>query len=170
MWSRFWRVPSEILTLQWHQVDFDAGVVRLEPGKTKNREGRLFPFTDELRTILEMQWADTASLQRRPGRIIPIKSLYGPWRSACDAAGGPGRMPHDFRRTPVRNLERAGVSRSVAMKLTGHKTESIYRRYAIVAEQDLKDGVAKLALLHQKKSPRVPPALARLDIAAAPSD
>jgi hypothetical protein len=56
------------------------------------------------------------------------------------------------------------------MKLTGHKTESIYRRYAIVAEQDLKDGVAKLALLHQKKSPRVPPALARLDIAAAPSD
>ena len=38
-----WRVPSEILTLRWHQVDFEAGVVRLEPGTTKNREGRLFP-------------------------------------------------------------------------------------------------------------------------------
>src|SRR5207245_4859692 len=115
-----WRVPSEILTLQWHQVDFDASVVRLEPGKTKNREGRQFPFTDELRAILETQRADTASLQRRTGRIIPwvfhrrgapIKSLYGAWRAACKAAGVPGRIPHDFRRTAVRNLERAGVSR-----------------------------------------------------------
>jgi len=145
-----WRVPSEILTLQWHQVDFDAGLVRLEAGKTKNREGRLFPFTEELRTILQAQWADTAGLQRRTGRIIPwvfhrrgvrIKSLYGAWRSACSAAGLPGRIPHDFRRTAVRNLERAGVSRSVAMKLTGHKTEAVYRRYAIVSEADLHEAV-----------------------------
>jgi hypothetical protein len=33
------------------------------------------------------------------------------------------------------------------MKLTGHKTESVYTRYAIVASQDLRDGVAKLAAL-----------------------
>ncbi len=45
----------------------------------------------------------------------------------------------------MRNLERAGVPRSVAMQLVGHKTESIYRRYAIVAEADLRDGAAKLA-------------------------
>ena len=70
----------------------------------------------------------------------------------------------------MRNLERAGVPRSVAMKLTGHTTESIYRRYAIVAEQDLKDGMAKLAVLHQKKSQRVLPAPERLDIAAIASD
>lgn len=59
------------------------------------------------------------------------------------------RIPHDLRHTAVRNLERAGVSRSVAMKLTGHKTESVYRRYAIVAEADLREGVAKLAALHR---------------------
>jgi integrase len=57
-------------------------------------------------------------------------------------------IPHDLRRTAVRNLERAGVSRSAAMKLTGHKTEAVYRRYAIVAESDLREGAAKLAALH----------------------
>ena len=67
------------------------------------------------------------------------------------AAGIPWRIPHDFRRTAVRNLERAGVPRSVAMKLVGHKTESVYRRYAIVAEADLREGVAKLAALHGKR-------------------
>jgi integrase len=55
---------------------------------------------------------------------------------------------HDFRRAAVRNLERAGVPRSVAMQLTGHKTEAVYRRYAIVAEAELREGVAKLATLH----------------------
>ena len=54
-------------------------------------------------------------------------------------------IPHDLRQTAVRNLERAGVSRSVAMQLTGHKTEAEYRRYAIVSEGDLGAGVEKLA-------------------------
>ena len=49
----------------------------------------------------------------------------------------------------MRNLEGAGVPRSVAMKLVGHKTESIYRRNAIVSQRDLAEGVAKLAALRQ---------------------
>jgi integrase len=66
----------------------------------------------------------------------------------------PGMLLHDFRRTAVRNLERAGVSRSVAQALVGHETESIYARYAITNEQDLKDGVAKLAHLGQQDASR----------------
>ena len=56
-----------------------------------------------------------------------------------------GRIPHDFRRTAVRNLERAGVARAVAMELTGHKTEAVYRRYAIVSDADLREAAHKLA-------------------------
>ncbi len=56
---------------------------------------------------------------------------------------------HDFRRTAVRNLERAGVPRSDAMAMVGHVTESIYRRYAISDETSLRESGAKLAALHQ---------------------
>ena len=72
-----------------------------------------------------------------------VKNFRKAWEHACEAAGVPGRIPHDLRRTAVRNLERAGVSRSVAMQLTGHKTESVYRRYAIVSESDLGAGLEK---------------------------
>lgn len=75
----------------------------------------------------------------------PKKSFRRAWRRACLAAGLPGRIPHDFRRTAVRNLDRAGVPRSVAMDLVGHKTESMYQRYDIVAERDLADGVPRYA-------------------------
>ena len=67
------------------------------------------------------------------------------WELACKQAGVPGRLLHDFRRTAVLNLERAGVARSVAMKITGHKTESVYRRYAIVSDSDLREAALKLA-------------------------
>lgn len=76
---------------------------------------------------------------------IHPKALYRRWHDACRKAGVPMRIPHDFRRTAVRNLERAGVPRSVTMKLTGHKTEAVYRRYAIVCEADLTEGLKKLA-------------------------
>jgi hypothetical protein len=78
----------------------------------------------------------------------PIKSFRRAWVTACRKAGIPERLPHDFRRTAVRNLERAGVPRSTAMKMVGHKTESIYRRYAIVDEAMLKEGAVKLQTLH----------------------
>jgi integrase len=155
-----WRVPSELLTLTWGQVDLRAGTLRLEPGSTKNREGRTFYMTPELRATLEAQRAATDDVQRCKGAIIPrvfhrngkpIRSLYGAWESACTAAGCPGRLLHDFRRTAIRNLERAGVSRSAAMKMTGHKTEAVYRRYAIVDEATLRDASAKLARLDESK-------------------
>ena len=77
---------------------------------------------------------------------VHIHTFYEPWREACKAAGIQ-RIPHDFRRTAVRNLERAGVPRTTAMAMIGHKTESIYRRYSIVDQAMLEMGTSKLEAL-----------------------
>lgn len=152
-----WRIYSEILTRRWSHVDFNAGWLRLEPGETKNGEGRMFPLTPGLRAVLERQRERTEALQKATGQIIPwifhrggkpIKSFRRSWLTACKQAGLPGRIPHDFRRTAVRNLERAGVPRSAAMKMVGHRTESIYRRYAIADEAMLREAAVKIAALH----------------------
>jgi integrase len=148
-----WR-RGEVFSLMWSQVDWNGGFVRLEPGMTKNGEGRAFPITPALRAILERRHEYTRRCERAQARIIPlvfhrkgvpVKSFKRSWATACEGAGLPGLLFHDLRRSAVRNLERASVSRSVAMKLTGHKTESVYRRYAIVAESDLREAGAKLS-------------------------
>jgi len=154
-----WR-KQEILDLTWRQVDFRAQEIRLEPGTTKNDEGRTFPFSalPPLRDLVYKQRERTTAVEKKTSTIVtqvfhrngrPILDLRGAWQAACDAAMLPHRLFHDFRRTAVRNLERAGVPRSVAMKLTGHKTEAIYRRYAIVSPGDLQAGVERLARLHE---------------------
>jgi integrase len=149
-----WRIRSEVLPLQWRQVDLKTETVRLEPGTTKTREGRTFIITPELRACLEGQRTATDTLQRQTGQIVPwvfhregrpLQGFRRAWKSACRAAGVPGRIPHDLRRTAVRNLERAGVSRSVAMRMVGHKTQAVYERYAIVDEAMMREGAAKLA-------------------------
>jgi integrase len=147
-----WRMQSEILSLEWRQIDWSGREVRLDPGTTKNREGRTYPFTDELEQVLRTQWAEHEQL-RQAGRVVPIvfhrngrpiRTFRRSWRSACRQAGVPGRILHDFRRTAVRNLERAGVPRSAAMAMVGHKTESIYRRYAIVDAAVLREAALKI--------------------------
>lgn len=161
-----WR-KSEAFSLQWSQVDFDASEIRLEPGTTKNEEDRTFPFRGlpPLQTLLREQRERVRALERKREKIIPwvfhykgerLRSIRTAWVNARKKAGLPDAWIHDLRRSAVRNMERAGVSRSVAMKLSGHKTESVYRRYAIADKSALEEGVEKLASLHDQARSVIP--------------
>ena len=159
-----WRIRSEAMKLQWRHVDFSGRAVRLEVGETKNNDGRVFTFTSELEEVLRAQEAYTRAVQVKQGRICPwvfhrngrpIRDCYTAWRNACLKVGlgtkdpktkriKAQRIPHDFRRTAVRNLVNAGVPEKVAMQMTGHKTRSVFDRYHIVSPGDVERAAALL--------------------------
>ena len=139
-----WRV-SEIAGLTWSQVDLDNGIVRLEVGETKNDEARTVYLDDELREVFHRQW----ELRKQAKKLLPyvflnhdtddkVKRFDKAWKTACKDAGIGVRLFHDFRRTAVRNMVRSGIPESVAMKVSGHKTRSVFERYNIVNDADLK--------------------------------
>src|SRR4026208_919945 len=99
----------------------------MDPGVSKAGEGRTFPITAPLKELLSRRKKDRiedcALVFHQSGKAIPDAA-------AREAAQLPGLIPHDRRRSAVRQMERARVPRQVAMRLVGHRTESIYRRYA----------------------------------------
>lgn len=152
VWFAFftgWR-KSEILGLRWEHVDREAGVLYLYD--TKNDEPRTFPYgaLPQLRELLDRQRAQAV----KAGRIVPwvfhrggrqVGDFRKVWKAALAQVGMEGRWFHDLRRSAIRNFERAGVSRSTAMQLSGHKTASVYERYAISDAQAKQEAVAKIA-------------------------
>jgi hypothetical protein len=89
---------------------------------------------------------------RNSERIMTFRTA---WKKACKAAGCPGKLIHDMRQSAVRTFERAGIPRSVATSIVGHKTESIYRRYAIVDEAMRREAAARLDAWVQSPPPAV---------------
>jgi integrase len=102
-------------------------------------------------TELEQRWPDSPWLFHRNGRRLD-PHLNG-WKGACKRAGVPNLLFHDLRRTAIRNMERAGVPRRVAMEISGHRTEEVYRRYDIVSPKDLRLAATKMeAYLAESKT------------------
>lgn len=146
-----WR-SREALTLEVRQVNIDEGVVTLDGAQSKNKQPRAFYFgaLDELREVLTKQIASSERLTRARSKIVkavfhtpsgdPVRDadFRKAWVGARKAAGYPNKLIHDFRRTAARNLVRAGVPETVAMKLTGHKTRSMFDRYNITSGEDLR--------------------------------
>jgi integrase len=85
-------------------------------------------------------FGSTYVFERSPGK--PVKDFRIAWANACKVAGAPGRVPHDLRRSRARALTRAGVPQSIAMRLLGHKTPSMFLRYDVAATEDLAEAVA----------------------------
>ena len=147
---------GEILALRWSQVDLVERVVRLEPGETKNDEGRTIPLPDDLYEMLKIQretrdhyFPESPWVFSRAGQ--QILDFRKAWETACKAAGlvdedgEPAKLFHDLRRTGVRNLLRSGSNEKVAMAISGHKTRSVFDRYNIVNESDIKAAGRRLS-------------------------
>ena len=80
-----------------------------------------------------------------------IQSFAKAWNTACEKAGYAGKLVHDLRRTGVRNLIRAGVPQSVAMKISGHKDGRIFARYNIVDTRDVAEAMRRVSQYEQEK-------------------
>ena len=139
-----WRL-GEVTGLTWDKVDLKRGVVRLDPGDAKNSEPRSVAVDAEVLEVLNRQW----KLRGKSGAILPfvflnakgtdrIKQFVKTWKTACKNAQVGKRLFHDFRRSAVRNMVRAGVPERVAMTISGHKTRSVFERYNVVSEEDLR--------------------------------
>jgi integrase len=139
-----WR-KEEISCLTWSQVDRENWIVTLNPGETKNDEARTIYLDEELRSVFKNQWEARKQGQTLTPYVFPnrdgkgkIKDFRKAWRKACKDTGLGNKIFHDFRRTAVRNMIRAGIPERVAMMISGHKTRSVFDRYNIVNDTDLK--------------------------------
>ena len=167
-----WR-KEEILSRTVDKVNMHEGTIRLDPGETKNEDGRIYYMNDEVKEAIAEALANRnpacSYLFQRDGE--QIKDFRGAWESACIEAGFcevvtdeegeqtkiPTKLFHDYRRSAVRDMVRSGIPEGVAMKISGHKTRSVFDRYNIVSDQDLREAAAKKQAYHEKQSKVIVP-------------
>ncbi len=174
-----WRA-GELLNLTWDKVDLKQGIISLNPGETKNENARTIylneELTKEMKTLQSNRHLGCPFVFHHNGK--KIKRITRAWKTACIKAGLceplkdekgelvvrrikkgkvkekvvmiPTKLFHDFRRTGVRNMIRAGIPERVAMMVSGHKTRSVFDRYNIVSDQDLKEAAKKMQAYHEK--------------------
>lgn len=159
-----WRV-SELLNLRVNQIDLLNRTITLNPGETKNDEGRVVIMTDVVHQLLAQ-----CAVGKQPSDFVftrdnrkPVREFRYVWKAICTEAGVPERLFHDPRRTGMRNMVRAGIPERVAMQISGHKTRAIFDRYHIVSEGDLRQAAIamdehrrKMADLAEETNVQVP--------------
>ena len=175
---------GEILSLRWSQVDLERGTLSLSALDTKTHAARVVPIAAEplmmLRNLRAKRDALCPSFEMvfhrlpRPQErkhfppLLPLGDFRKAWEDACCASGlgqmvGPdgakvyrGLLFHDLRRSGARFLIRSGIHPHVTMKITGHKTDSMLRRYNIVDERDLRDAAKRLGDYMNAQEPEQP--------------
>jgi len=140
---------GELRRMRRDQVGFKRNQIRLNPGETKNKRGRVLPMHGEMSHWLEMQKAIRDAefptclyVFHHEGN--PIVDFRKAWKSATQRADLTGTLFHDLRRSAVRNMREAGIPENVAMEISGHRTRSVFERYNIVSDRDLKAAAEKM--------------------------
>jgi integrase len=155
---------GEVFSLEWKQVNLTEGKLYLNAQDTKTDTPRVLYLTGDLLRVLatwkercESKWPACPWICHYGG--VRLERLRRSWRTACTRVGlgqmvfdpekgrrvWEGKIPHDFRRTAIRNVLRAGVPEKIAMAISGHKTRSVFDRYNIVNETDLAKAVKSLS-------------------------
>jgi len=146
---------DEIRNLRWNQVNLAEKIVALNPMETKNEEGRPLYLNEdllnEMHNLHSNRHLGCPYVFQRDGQ--QIKDSRWAWKNACIKAGlfriakdeqgkeikVPSKIFHDLRRTAVRDMVRSSVPERVAMRISGHKTRSVFDRYNIVSDKDLEE-------------------------------
>lgn len=154
-----WR-RAELLSRTWADMDVKAGRLYLDRSTAKNRQPKGFPLGEVpwLDDTLDEQWAKKGEVEKRTGRIVDslfffyggkkagarVKHFRRSWKRACEEAGLTGLRFHDLRRSAAVQLLEAGIPETHAMRFLGHKTRSIFDRYAISGRRVLRSQAKKL--------------------------
>jgi len=151
-----WR-RSEILGLKWNQVNLRDGIVLLEPGETKNSEGRTLymepEIWDMMKHLHQNRRMDCLYVFHLNGnKIVDFKKS---WKKASKKIGRPDLLFHDLRRSAVRNMVRAGIPERVVMTISGHKTRAVFDRYNIVSQEDLKEAALRRHNFYENQAERL---------------
>lgn len=147
-WFGFWtgRRSRSIKKLRWPDIDIADYTIRFQAKNEKNRKAEAVAIPEgQIREIIDHRKAAQA-YEDEEGNVrfseyvfhrdgLPVGDSRKAWGTACRKAGVADRIFHDLRRTAARNLINAGVPQAVAMKITGHRTDSVFRRYAIVSPE-----------------------------------
>lgn len=155
-----WR-KSECASIKWS--DIEDGLVRLRAANSKNREPRQITIEGEIKEIIERR-RQARAVKKGDDIILaehvfhrmgePVREFRKSWAKACEKSGVQ-KLFHDLRRSAVRDMIRSGVSQNVAMRISGHKTASMFRRYDITDEGDLREAMVNIQKYREAERSKV---------------
>jgi integrase len=160
-----WR-KSAMRSLEWSDCELEldsgelmGGTVHLRAKKSKNKRPFKVRLRGELLDLFRRAWANRipgCSYVFHDDRGNPVGDFKKAWRAARRAGGLDSVLVHDMRRSCARNLDRSGVSQTVAMRITGHLTANMWRRYNITSDDDLENAMDKVSTYVTERTGETP--------------
>lgn len=149
---------NEMLTLKWDQVDLSTGKITLKASDTKSGKKRFIFLKGEYLDMLiqHRKWVMNKNnfcpfVFTYDGKT-QLKSIKRQWKIALEETKLQGKIFHDFRRSALTNLIRAGVSETTSMRISGHASANVFKRYQITNEEDIELAGETIAKFHANNS------------------